>query len=80
MVGAGPSFEDNPDYPALRVVDFQVVGELANRYDIGYDTYLTVRPKTKRNEHIFVFVLVALVSVDDELVQNQNKSLVMTIL
>lgn len=27
---SGPTFANKPDYPALRVVDFQVVGELEN--------------------------------------------------
>lgn len=30
----GPTFDHIPDYPALRVVDFQVVGEL--RKEPGY--------------------------------------------
>ncbi|CAM9220801.1 unnamed protein product [Pylaiella littoralis] len=38
----GPSFENFPDYPTLRVVDFQVVGELTNYNDDGYDIYLNM--------------------------------------
>lgn len=49
LAGAGPPFPAYPDSPALRVVDFQVVGELARQNDTSdddyreYDIYLTVR-------------------------------------
>ncbi|CAN0223077.1 unnamed protein product, partial [Pylaiella littoralis] len=48
MAGSGPTFEDYPDYPALRIVDFQVVGELTNYGTEAYDTYLSMVTTTQR--------------------------------
>lgn len=60
LVGAGPSFEDNPDYPTLRVVDLQVVGELTNYNAVDYDTYLNVRKQRNSHEmnHIYTYLVV----------------------
>lgn len=40
---SGPSFTDRPDYPVLRVVDFQVLGALnkpAGYFDVRWVTVL----------------------------------------